>query len=251
MRPTYGSACLRTPPLSRSRFGGPVGERAASSPTSEQAVERRALGEKVADIATDLSSSAGRIRHVTTVGVPRLLTPWLQHVPTWRLGRERGYSAVELGSLYGVPAHLISLALDGWPSRSSELPEAEVIELWRAGHEVPDIAQLLYVSEAALRGWIRSGDIELTPERLTSAQIVARYGWSHNTIKMYRGRKAMPPPDSAPSKRGVWWWEDTILRMERDVLVHHCTECGARFDNSRGLTNHCSHIHPRQRPSEQ
>ncbi|MCM3556671.1 hypothetical protein M3697_16415 [Janibacter melonis] len=209
------------------------------APWMLDAVAARATGTPAAQLAArhglDLPAD---LRKRTDQVLPRLLAPWLADVPAWRLGREQGRSVDDLAALYGAPAHLIRVALDGWPVEPSADAQAaaaaasDALALWRAGLAFSAIGDRLGVSDDCLRRWVTDGKIELTPARWTPAKIERYYGWSPSIYQQYRKAGIMPPPDS-PSEQRPWWWEQTVRDFAQDVLVHHCAECGTWLASAR------------------
>lgn len=221
-----------------------------SAPWVLPAVEDRAAGKPAADIARRLGAPDARtVRQRTEQVLPLRLAPWLADVPAWRLGREQGRTEDELAALYEAPAHLVRVALDGWPVEPTADEQAAVaaagdaLALWRDGLAFSAIADRLGVSVDCLRRWIADGRIELTPVRWSPAKIERYYGWSPSISQKYRKAGIMPPPDSPASAQRPWWWEQTVRTFARDVLVHGCAECGTRLASARGAASHHTHLH--------
>lgn len=211
-------------------------------PELVEATARRAKGESVAAIAADIGMDPSNLSSRLSTGVPALLTPWLEDVPAWRLGREQGRSIGELAELYEAPEHLVAIALDGWPdprAAGSDLAD-DALQLWRDGADLDDIATTLDVPSTRLRRWVQDGTVPLTPARLRSSQLVERFGWSPHMVTLYRQRGVLPTPDGQSPV--PWWWSSTIAQVERRSLTHQCQACGAKFASAKGLAMH-THVH--------
>ena len=110
-------------------------------------------------------------------------------------------------------AHLVRVALDGWPveptanERAAAAGAGDALAMWREGLALSAIADRLGVSVDCLRRWVAVGRIELTPRRWTLAKIERHYGWSPSISQKYRKAGIMPPPDSPGSALRPWWWE--------------------------------------------
>lgn len=207
-------------------------------PEIAEAIARRARGESVTAIAADIGMDPSNLSSRLSTGVPALLTPWLEDVPAWRLGREQGRSVDELAELYEAPEHLVAIALDGWPDPSAAAGDVadDALRLWRAGADLDDIATTLGVPAARLRRWVQDGAVRLTPARLRSSQLVERFGWSPHMVTLYRRRGVLPAPDGLSPV--PWWWSSTIAHVERRSLTHRCHACGAKFASAKGLAMH-------------
>lgn len=214
----------------------------AVRPEVVEAIARRAQGESVSSIAAELGMSRRNLSTRLSTGVPALLEQWVEDVASWKLGCEQGRSTAELAELYGVPEHLITVALDGWPdpNQAPDAVAAEVLQLWRDGADLDEIAAELNVPPGRLRRWVQEGSVRLTPARLRTAQLVERFGWSPHMAVLYRDSGVLPAPDGG---RPPWWWSTTIARLERDILTHRCDECDARLASAKGLAIHRGRVH--------
>lgn len=214
----------------------------AVRPEVVEAIARRAQGESVSSIAGDLGVGRRNLSTRLSTGVPALLEPWIEDVASWKLGREHGRSTGELAALYGVPEHLIMVALDGWPDPTPAADDVAdaALQLWRDGADLDDVAAELDVPPARLRRWVQEGTVRLTPARLRTSQLVERFGWSPHMAVLYRDSGVLPAPDGG---KPPWWWSTTIARLERDTFTHRCEECGARLASAKGVAVHRGRVH--------
>lgn len=213
-----------------------------------EAVRLRAAGQTTASIATTLGIKPSTVRHGLDLAALRLLTPWLGDVSAWRVGREDGHPDSEVAELYGVPEHLVKIALDGWPTTrpTPDSVEQDAVRLWREGAELDDIAASVEVSADLLRSWVRDGSLLLSPARITPLEVTRRFGWSHSLNRKYRLAGLLPAPDGG-TRTDPWWWQDTIARVAHTSFRHRCPECGARLASAKGCALHRGRVHRKSR----
>lgn len=204
-----------------------------------EAVQRRASGQPTASIAGELGLRDSTLRHGLDSAALRLLTPWLSDVPAWRVGRDDAHPDHEIADLYGVPEHLVRIALDGWPA-TRPTPgsiQDDALRLWRDGADLDNIAAHVKVHPDRLRKWMREGSLRLSPARLTPREVSRRFGWSHSLNLKYRLAGVLPAPDGG-THTDPWWWSGTIAELARTALRHPCPHCSARLDSAKGRAMH-------------
>lgn len=225
--------------------------RARPAPRAQvvEAIERRAGGQSVLEIERAVGMPHGSVTTALKVGTLALLEPWLGDVPAWKVGCDEGHGPEEIAQLYGVPAYLVTVALEGWPAPPAPPAPADVkstaLRLWRAGDELAQIADEVGVPRHQLRTWVEQGSLRLTPVRLDGDGVTARLSWSPAVFAKHRAGGTLPPPDGVRSGRHPWWWPRTIDRFDRQVLTHRCPQCPAGFPSARGLSMHRTTVHGR------
>lgn len=214
-----------------------------------EAIERRAGGQGVLEVEHSTGLAHSSVTTALRAGTAALLEPWLGDVPAWKTGLDEGRDLEEIAELYGVPAHLVTVALNGWPPSPAPATAADVkdeaLRLWRSGAELPQIADEVGVPRQRLRTWVGEGELRLTPARLEGDRVAEVLGWSPALSKKHRAGGLLPHPDGIRAGRKPWWWKATLDRFARETLTHRCPQCSAGFPSAKGLSMHRTSIHGR------
>ncbi|CAM4155716.1 hypothetical protein [Janibacter anophelis] len=198
----------------------------------------------MAELARDWDRPHSRVQNELTATALALIAAHLEDLPRWVQARSSGLGDEAIADLSGTMACVVALALDGWPV--SGLPDigdaVKALRRWSAGEPVSQVAGALGVPVARLRRQLVEGHSELTPRRLTTSDLGARYGWTPSAISQYRRKGTLPAVDGLEGSR-AWWWEATIDSWENARELHWCRECEHAFVAVSGLKEHSTRIH--------
>lgn len=176
----------------------------------------------------------------------QLISPHLADLPRWAQARAAGVEDEAIAELSGTTAVVVSLALDGWPSRQERPVEdgrlVEALLCWRDGGSRADVAAVLGIPAPRLVKQLRSGESVLIPRRLTSTDLRERYGWTSSAVAIYRRKGVLPVPDGQDGQRD-WWWESTIEAWEKTRDLVWCQKCRHAFVSPIGSKEHCTRVH--------
>lgn len=217
------------------------------APSAERVdmVLRRMRGEAgVMDLAAEQAVPHSRIQTMLRRTGMRLILPHLEEIAAWARAREGGLGDGAIAELAGTRPEVVSLALDGWPSRGRPLSDTQVVEAytrWVSGAPMAEVANLLGSTPDRLRGDLADGRSSLPP-RLQSRDLVARFGWNAATVTRNRQTGALPPPDGRDGL-AYWWWTSTIDQWTRDREMHSCPSCSIVYPTETGLRGHLTRVH--------
>ncbi|MDN5779673.1 MAG: hypothetical protein L0H96_22545 [Humibacillus sp.] len=185
------------------------------------------LGQEAGVPAKDVERQTARLAvHLVTQ------TPY-EMQQQWARDRQAGSTNRAIAARSGVGVTLVRLVVDGIPRPVSggRINPYLLRQLWGQGLPVAVIADRVGHSVPRTRAEIdQAGDF--LPARLTSKQIVARFGWTRTNVRGLRQHPHFPEPDGHPTGasmgKGTWWWAATIDRWEAGVTMRRCSVCGAR-----------------------
>ncbi|MEO6999247.1 MAG: hypothetical protein ABI112_14290 [Terracoccus sp.] len=133
----------------------------------------------------------------------------------WANARQAGSAEREITIRARVGLTLVRLVVDGIarPVSGGRINPYVLRQLWDLGLPVAVIAQRVGHSVPRTRAAIdQAGDF--LPQRLTSKQIVARFGWTRTNVRGLRQHPHFPEPDGHPTGatmgKGTWWWASPI-----------------------------------------
>lgn len=221
--------------------------RGPANPDNVEAVVRRARGQaRLVDLASERGVSHSQVQDMLHRTALHLIVPHLGDVAAWARARSTGVADAGIAELSCTFPEVVALALDGWPNtRAVHVDGTKVIEAhrcWLAGGSRADVAAVLGLSAARLIRQLRSGESELLPRRLTSADLRERYGWPQPTLSLYRRKGLLPPADGKDGSR-EWWWPATIGAWECAIELHWCYRCSHAFLSAVGLRKHTTTSH--------
>lgn len=210
-------------------------------------VRRVRDGVRLLDLATEKGWSAhSQVQTWLHRTAFRLIVPHLDDVGAWHQARETGVPDAQIAQLSGTLPEVIALALDGWQAvRGGAFDETKAIEAhrrWLAGGSRAEVAAVLGIAAQRLIRQLNTGENELLPRRLTTADLRARFGWIPSATSLYRSKGVLPPADGRDGQRD-WWWDPTIQAWEQDVGLSWCGDCHHAFVSPIGLREHCTRMH--------
>ncbi|OFE15544.1 hypothetical protein BA895_22520 [Humibacillus sp. DSM 29435] len=151
----------------------------------------------------------------------------------WARARRAGSTDRQIAAHARMGVTFVRLVVDGIPRPLSggRINPYQLRQLWDEGLPIAVIAQCVGRSVPRTRAEIaQAGDF--LPARLTSKQIVARFGWTRTNVRGLRQHPHFPPPDGHPTGatmgKGTWWWAATIDQWEAGTKLRRCRVCGAR-----------------------
>lgn len=210
------------------------------APDRVEMVIRRMRGEAgVMELAAEQGVPHSRVQNLLRRTALRLIVPHLDDIATWRQARASGVPDEVIADLASTQPEIVSLALDGWPSRDRRASSSQVITAytaWVGGAPLTEVAGILKTTPARLRKDLVNGTSSL-PRRLHTADVAVRFGWSKSTVIRHRRRGLLPPPDGIDGLAN-WWWGTTIETWMARREMHACPSCGGIYLTDNGLKGH-------------
>lgn len=208
-------------------------------------VVRRVRGEVgVTALAAEGNVPHSRVQAILRRTTMELIVPRLRDIAAWARARANGFSDDAIADLSQVQPEVVALALDGWPSRDRPLSDDRVVQAygqWMSGAPLGEVATILGRSPGRLQRELANGTSSL-PQRLQTADLVARFGWHPSTVTRHRRGGKLPFPDGQDGAR-YWWWSSTIEEWAAGVEFHLCSGCHRPFLSRRGLRGHVTREH--------
>lgn len=241
-----GSSARGRGPVIAGACGAGLDDREPRPSQDIDALVRRVRGQaRLVDLAAERGVAHSQMQDMLHRAALQLIVPLLDDVAAWRQARRTGVSDVSIAQLSATLPEVVTLALDGWPSGSDAVDEARVIEAhrcWRAGGSRADVAAVLGIPAGRLIRQLNSGESELLPRRLSSADLRQRYGWTPSATGLYRRKGVLPDADGRDGGRD-WWWQETIEAWEQQRELLWCGDCHHAFISPSGLNEHRTRMH--------
>lgn len=220
------------------------GHRESPSPDRVEMLIRRMHGAGVMDLAAEEGIAHSRIQDLLRRTGLSLIVPHLDDIAVWQRARESGVTDEVIAGLSTTRPEVVSLALDGWPSRDQPASRAQVVDAytaWVSGAPLAEVAGILDMTPARLRKDLAEGTNSL-PRRLHTADLARQFGWNKSTVIRHRRRGLLPPPDG---RDGVayWWWETCIDEWTAERDMHECPSCEGIYLTANGLKGHITREH--------
>lgn len=172
-----------------------------------------------------------------------LLEKGLSDVASWSQMRNSGCRDTEVAALFGVPPELVTLALDGWPTRRRISDERLIAALtaWRVGASRAVVAAELGMPREQLVRELRTGRSILSPNRLARNGLARRFRWDPAVVGRYCRSGQLPEPDGGTTAFGGG---NPTSSAGSAKATRWCPTCRRAFLTHRGLKSHSTLVAP-------
>lgn len=245
LAPVWAEALEREGLTSRARVALWLDEHPEPTRERVEMLARRARGEVgVMALAAEEGMPHSRVQALLRQTALRMLIPHLEDIASWARARASGVTDDVIADLSRTTPEVVTLALDGWPTRGQPASGEQVVsayEAWARGAPLAEVAAILGTLPGRLRADLADGTSSLPP-RMHTKDLTAQFGWNAATVTRHRHEGVLPPPDGQDGP-AYWWWTSTIDEWEARTELHPCGTCPAVYTTATGLRGHTTREH--------